>query len=97
MERRADERTRLAQEVLLCSPGFGLVKAVTRDISDSGTFVATKHLALAENDRIDVCFLSHTPEKTLHKVSAEVTRVNQQGYGLRFVKKISKAMYDVAH
>lgn len=95
MERRIQERIVLQREVLLCCQAFGMVRGMTKDISSGGVFVSTGNFSIAENDSIDICFMTKTENvKSMHKVSATVARINHDGIGLSFAKSLSLDLLD---
>lgn len=95
MERRIQERIALKREVLLCCHSFGMVRGVTRDISSSGVFISTGSFSITEDDAIDVCFTTSVDNvKSMHKVSARVTRINESGIGLSFANELSLELFE---
>jgi len=95
MERRNLTRSPLEVEVLLCCHSFGMVRGTTRNISLDGVYVATNHLSMAENDKVDVCFMTQNENiKSMHKVGAKVARVNSNGIGLSFTDTLLENIYE---
>jgi hypothetical protein len=95
MERRTQERIALQQEVLLCCHSFGMVRGKTQNISSTGVFISTGSFSIAENDAIDICFITNVENiKSMHKVSAKVARINKSGIGLSFTDELSLNVFE---
>ena len=94
MERRRNTRLAIVREVLLCCSQLGLVRCKTTDISQSGAFVKTNMVNVDQDIDVDVCFLKTSGKiNSVHKVSAKVTRVVDQGLGLQFNEAIDSEWY----
>ncbi|MDH5230342.1 MAG: PilZ domain-containing protein [Gammaproteobacteria bacterium] len=83
--RRLSNRRKIITDVVLRCPLLGLVRGLTRDLSEQGAFIETGNVTLHQQDSVEIFFPEELENKrVMRQVQAQVVRVTGDGIGLAF-------------
>lgn len=89
-ERRYNERLSLKHDVVIYCGHLGLIRGKIGNISADGMFIATGRVRLNVNADVEVCLsVGGARGRELHRLNAQVVRIEKDGLGLKFTQQYS--------